>query len=59
MQMTQYSALAFVNQKESIGAESTPLSLLEHYHKTGSIVREAAEVYLQTTKMDRKNWRKT
>jgi hypothetical protein len=51
-------ALSFVDQNESLGTDSTPLSLLEHYHKTGTIVRENAELYLQTTKDDRKNWRK-
>lgn len=52
-------SLAFVNQSESLGTDMSPLSRLEHYHQTGSIVREDAELYLQTTKDDRKNWRKS
>lgn len=51
-------ALAFVSQNESLGTTSTPLSLLEQYHKKGRMLREDAEVYLKTTKTDRKNWRK-
>ena len=52
-------ALVFVNQNESLGTALSPLSHLEHYHKTGSMVREEAELYLQTTRDDRKSWRKT
>jgi hypothetical protein len=52
-------ALEFVNQNESLGVTSSPLSSLEQYQKTGSLVREEAERYLQTTRDDRKSWRKT
>ena len=52
-------ALSFVDQNENLRADTTPLSHLEQYHKTGSMVREDAELYLQTTRADRKNWRKT
>jgi len=52
-------ALEFVNQNESLGASSSPLACLENYQKTGSLVREEAERYLQTTRDDRKSWRKT
>jgi hypothetical protein len=48
-----------VNQNESLGTASSPLSRLENYQKTGSMVREEAELYLQTTKNERKSWRKT
>jgi hypothetical protein len=47
-----------VNQNESLGAASSPLACLESYQKTSSLVREEAELYLQTTRDDRKSWRK-
>ena len=50
-------ALVFVNQNESLGTTSSPLSRLENYQKTGSMVREEAELYLQTAKNERKSWR--